>query len=65
MGYNNNMTKHIKYIINGARQILVLMPNDNYVLPSKSDFFDDVKTLRKDVNRVAMDLKKTIKKHDK
>jgi hypothetical protein len=59
------MTKHIKHIIEGARQVLVLMPAERYVIPSKSDFLRDVKVLRQDANQIARDINKTIKKHGK
>ena len=59
------MTKHIKYILQGIRQILVLSPEDDYIRPSKFDFWEDIVSLRQDSNRVSRDLKKTLKQYDK
>jgi hypothetical protein len=59
------MTKHIKYILQGARQVLVLMPADKYVLPSKHAFSHDVKELRKDSRRVVRDLNKSLSSYGK
>lgn len=59
------MTKHIKYILQGARQVLVLLPNDKYVLPSKYAFSHDVGELRKDSKRVVKDLNKSLSKYGK
>ncbi len=59
------MTKHIKYILQGIRQILVLSPEDDYIRPSKFDFWGDIVALRQDSNRVSRDLKKTLKQYDK
>ncbi len=60
-----NMTKHIKHIIEGARRVLVLIPDDDYVRPSKFDFCEDIAALRKDSSRVAKDLKTTLNQYDK
>ena len=59
------MTKHIKYILQGIRQILVLSPEDDYIRPSKFDFGGDIAALRQDSSRVSRDLKKTLKRYDK
>lgn len=59
------MTKHIKYILQGIRQILVLSPEDDYIRPSKFDFWKDIVALRQDSSRVSRDLRKTLKQYDK
>lgn len=63
--YNNNMTKHIKNIIDGARQVLVIRPDENYVRPLRTAFQRDAYVLRKDMGSIAKDMNKTIRKHDK
>lgn len=62
--YNNNMSKHIKYIIEGARQVLVIRPDDDYVRPMRAAFQRDSDTLRRDMGRIAKDMNKTIRKRD-
>jgi hypothetical protein len=59
------MTKHIKYIIEGARQVLVIKADENYVRPLRSAFQRDADILRKDMGRIAKDMNKTIRRHDK
>jgi hypothetical protein len=59
------MTKHIKHILQGARQVLVLIPAAKYVVPSKHGFARDVAELRKDSKRVARDFNKTLSKYGK
>jgi len=59
------MSKHLKYLIEGARQVLVLFPADGYVQPSRSDFKKDIKTLRKDAHKVIADLSITTRKYGK
>lgn len=57
------MIKHIKNILEGAQQVLKLMPSSGYVAPSKSGFSTDVRLLREDSRRVARDLNKTVKRN--
>ena len=59
------MSKHIKNILDGARQVLVLMPSSGYVVPSKAGFSTDVRVLREDSRRVARDLNRTVKRYGK
>ena len=59
------MTKQIKHMIEGARQVLVIRPEDNYVRPLRSAFQRDANVLRKDMGNVAKDMNKAIRKHDK
>jgi hypothetical protein len=59
------MSKHLKHLIEGARQVLVLCPNDAYLRPSGADFSKDVTALRNDNNRVVRGLGKTAKKYGK
>lgn len=56
------MSKHLKNIIDGVRQVLVLFPSETYVRPSRTDFRKDVKVLRQDSKRVIRDLNKTVEK---
>jgi len=59
------MTKHIKNIIDGAMQVLVIRPDENYVRPLRTAFQRDAYVLRKDMGSIAKDMNKTIRKHDK
>lgn len=59
------MSKHVRNILNGAKQALVLMPASGYVVPSKSDLHADVRSLREDGRRVARDLNKALRKYGK
>jgi len=56
------MGKHIKNIIDGVMQVLVLNPEVSYERPSRSDFSKDVKALSRDSKRVIQDLNKTAAK---
>jgi len=56
------MGQHIKNILDGMRQVLVLWPESDYVRPSRGDFRKDNSNLRSDVGRVAEGLRKNIKK---
>jgi hypothetical protein len=64
-GVRKTMTKHIKNIIEGAGQILVLMPDVHYERPSKNGFKNDKAALKSDSLRVARDLKDTTDKYGK
>lgn len=57
------MGKFLLNVIAGARQALVLMPDDDYVRPVRGDFHRDAKVLREDAKRVARGLRKTTLKH--
>jgi len=59
------MTKHIKNILDGARQVLILKPSSGYVVPSKYGFSSDARALKEDSRRVARDLNRTVKKNGK
>ena len=59
------MSKHLKHLLEGARRVLVLYPNDTYIRPSGADFNKDIAALRNDNNRVVLDLRKTVKKYCK
>ncbi|MBI4680408.1 MAG: hypothetical protein HY753_04160 [Nitrospirae bacterium] len=60
---NIHMGKYLKNLLQGISQVLILYPDDNYVHPSKGDFRNDNKVLRKDANQIAKDLNKTIQKY--
>ena len=50
------MEKPINNFIQGVMQVLVLDPGGDYIIPSKGDFRQDVRTLSKDSKRVSQDL---------
>jgi hypothetical protein len=56
------MERHMKNILDGMRQVLVLWPEADYVLPSRGDFRKDNGNLRSDAGRVAEGLRKNLKK---
>ena len=51
----------LKNLLNGARQVLVLWPDDDYVRPSRHAFRNDMRLLQGDAKRVARDLYITVK----
>lgn len=57
------MGTHIKNLIQGAKQVLVLSPSEDYIRPSKGGFRLDVSTLRNDARRVSQDLYTTTVKY--
>lgn len=58
--------KHLKNILDGMGQALVLSPKTDYVHPSKDGFRADSKALKGDASAVAKDLKYVLsKKHGK
>lgn len=57
------MGKYLLNMLAGARQTLVLIPDDDYVRPVRGDFRKDAKVLREDANRVTGALRKTVLKH--
>ena len=50
--------EHLKNFLEGAKQVLVLDPGSQYILPSRSDFSRDISSLRNDAKKVASDLSK-------
>lgn len=56
------MTKHLKNLLDGARQVLVLWPDNNYVRPERGDFYKDNYNLRSDAARIASGLRENVKK---
>ena len=40
------MEQHLKNIIDGIRQVLVLWPDNDYVIPARGDFRKDAINLR-------------------
>ena len=58
-----HMGQLLQNLLDGARQVLVLRPDIDYIRPSKNDFRDDIKSLREDANRVVRDFHITTSKH--
>lgn len=56
------MGKHLKNLLDGARQVLVMWPESDYVRPSRGDFGKDSDNLRADVQRIARGLRDNVKK---
>lgn len=57
--------EHLKNLIEGARRVLVLGVESEYVRPQNDGFARDVDALRGDGDRVSKDLNRTVKRHDK
>jgi len=57
--------EHLKNILSGACQVLVLDNGDGYVRPSRGDFRRDMTSLRADARRVATDLNRVVQQHGK
>lgn len=55
------MGKHLKNILEGLRQALVLDSQGDYVRPAKGDFRRDQQALNGDAKRIAADMRKTAK----
>ena len=61
-----NAMKHVKNILAGMGQALVLSPRTDYMRPSREGFQLDAKALKGDATVVAKDLKYVVmKKHGK
>ena len=56
---------HLKNLLEGVRQVLVLDSGDRYIRPSNNGFARDYSALRGDSKRIISDLSKTTKEHDK
>ncbi len=56
------MEKHWKNFLDGARQVLVLWPEDDYLRPERGGFLTDNCKLRSDAGRVAKGLREKLKK---
>lgn len=59
------MGKFLLNVISGARQALVLMPDDDYVRPARDGFRKDAKALREDAKQITRGLRKTSLKYVK
>lgn len=59
----SSMGKFLKNLLNGARQVLVLKPTDDYNRPSHNGFRDDANALRGDASKIAQGLKTNTKNY--
>lgn len=50
--------EHLKNLLEGARQVLVLDTGSEYVIPTRKGFADDVAALRSDARNITSDLSK-------
>ena len=63
--------QHLKNLLDGMRQVLVLWPHSDYVIPSRGGFRQDAANLHGDYKRVAAglyknaNLKRDAKAHDR
>ncbi|WP_017365271.1 hypothetical protein [Methylococcus capsulatus] len=56
------MGKHLKNLLDGAWQVLVMWPESDYVRPSRGDFGKDSDNLRANARRIARGLRDNVKK---
>ena len=54
--------EHLKNILDGMRQVLILDAGSQYIRPSRNGFYKDASMLRGDVKSVASDMNKLVKK---
>lgn len=53
------MTKHIKNLVDGLRQTLVVAPDAQYTLPTRGATRRDMQALSSDARSVAGDIRKS------
>jgi hypothetical protein len=58
-----DIMEHLKNILEGVRQVLVLDTNSEYIQPSRNGFSKDMNFLHGDARRVASDLSKVTKRY--
>ena len=56
------MGKHIRRLLEGMGQSLVLDPGSDYVIPRRGDFQRDIESLRGDAKKIGNGLRKNVKK---
>ena len=56
------MEQHLKNIIDGMRQVLVLWSDNDYVIPTRGDFHKDAINLRNDAKHISSGLYKNVNK---
>lgn len=54
------MGKHLQTFLDGIAQVLVLWPEDDYIIPRRGDFRKDADALRQDVAQVGKNLRKAL-----
>ena len=59
------MGRLLKNILSGARKILVICPENDYVRPQRGAFAQDAKNLRKDAAQITGSLRKKVQSHGK
>ena len=52
-----------KNIIDGARQVMILFPDADYIRPKRGDAAADLDNLRKSVRSVSNDFSKKVQKY--
>ena len=59
------MGQLLKNILHGAKQVLVLWPDSDYVHPQRRAFAADAMALRKDAAQVTEELRNKVEVHGK
>ncbi|TAN71039.1 MAG: hypothetical protein EPN17_02480 [Methylobacter sp.] len=55
--------EHLKNLLEGAKQVLVLDTGSQYIRPSRNDFSKDMSLLRGDARRISTDMNKVVNGH--
>ena len=55
------MIKHLKNFLDGASNVLVLWPDEDYVRPQRGDCLTDYTFLHRDMGKVAKEMRKALK----
>lgn len=59
------MSKHLKNILDGMRQALVISPSTGYERPTREGFHKDNRALKNDSKNVIRDLRRVTENHGK
>ena len=57
------VSSHLKNILEGMRQAMVIAPEDDYVKPARGEFKEDINALAGDMRIVGNDLRKGLAKN--
>jgi len=59
------MGQLLRNILSGARQVMVIWPDDDYIIPGRDGFAQDARALGKDARQIAYGLRKSAKEYGK
>jgi len=62
---SSSFKRNVDSFLDGMRQAFVLFPEQDYIIPSRKDFYRDASALRGDAFVVARELRKETAKHVK